>query len=265
MNKLAVILTALVSAQIQSAEVTIFSENETSFPWIVKESNAGLNFILLDLVDKKIPEVEFVHKRVPWKRCLNAMKQEEFVDSSGCFSASYKEVRKEFGVYPGGDSPNSELRLHSSSYSLYTKKSNQNVGVAGKLTIDGLGDDAKIAAPAGYSISSDLASKGYKVDDQSKNTKANFQKLLSGRVEAVTALTESGDFHLDTNPKYQADIQKLTPPLVNKPYYLMLSHGFVKKNPEIAEKIWATIAEVRESEEYKTAGQEWMKTNTPSE
>lgn len=41
-------------------------------------------------------------------------------------------------------------------------------------------------------------------------------------------------------------IKKLTPPLKTKPYFLMLSHQFVKKHPIVAEEIWDMVEQVRE-------------------
>jgi polar amino acid transport system substrate-binding protein len=49
-------------------------------------------------------------------------------------------------------------------------------------------------------------------------------------------------------------------PLIEKPYYLMLSNALVKARPELAEQIWKQVEEVRNSKEYgkmvKAAGAE---------
>jgi polar amino acid transport system substrate-binding protein len=39
-------------------------------------------------------------------------------------------------------------------------------------------------------------------------------------------------------------------PLVEKPYYLMLSNAMLKARPELADKIWKSIEEVRNGKEY---------------
>ncbi len=39
--------------------------------------------------------------------------------------------------------------------------------------------------------------------------------------------------------------------LLEKPYYLMLSHDFVARQPALAGRIWQTIAEVRDGAAYR--------------
>ena len=50
----------------------------------------------------------------------------------------------------------------------------------------------------------------------------------------------------------QAGQLELLPlPLIEKPYFLLLSHALVASNPQLAEKIWKTIEEVRNSPAYR--------------
>jgi len=46
-------------------------------------------------------------------------------------------------------------------------------------------------------------------------------------------------------------IEVLPTPLVEKPYYLILSHAFVAQQPELAARIWKAIEEVRTSAFYR--------------
>lgn len=197
------------------------------------------------MVDQAMPEVSFKYTQAPWKRCL---KNIETNVTEGCFSASFKEKRKTYGYYPGGDSPNKSQRIHSSSYSLYVLKG-ANISVIGKLSIDGL--NGKVAAPAGYSIGDDLIKKGYQVDAGASLTTHNFEKLLQGRVKAVAALSLNGNNILSKNTKYSDKIQVITPPLIDKPYYLMFSKQFANSNRELVEKIWETIGVLRETQGHK--------------
>jgi polar amino acid transport system substrate-binding protein len=43
---------------------------------------------------------------------------------------------------------------------------------------------------------------------------------------------------------------KLSPPLVTKPYYLLLSRQFVMRDPGLANAVWGAIPEVRASREF---------------
>ncbi len=117
------------------------------------------------------------------------------------------------------------------------------------MTIEGL--TGKIAAPSGYSIGEDLSKAGYKIDMAATNTKNNFNKLMSGRVAAVAALTLNGDNILLKSPEFAGNIKAIETPLVDKPYYLMFSKQFVGSNKALAEKIWQKGAEIRESQAFK--------------
>jgi len=227
--------------------VTFTFENVDSFPWSMKSTD-GIDLILLKMTDEALPEVTFKYNQAPWKRCLNNI---ETGKTEGCFTASYKDKRLQYGFYPGthtGGKVDSNLMLHASSYSLYVLK-DSSINVTGKMAISGL--DGKVAAPAGYSIGSDLEKAGFKVDATASKTSNNFKKLLNGRVKAVAALTLNGNNILSKQKQYSDKIKVIETPLVNKPYYIMFSKQFVKKDKALAEKIWNKIAELRETSEFK--------------
>lgn len=227
--------------------ITLTYENADSYPWSMKDGT-GINFILLNLVDDALPEVDFKYNQVPWKRCFINI---ETARTQGCFAASYEEKRLKFGHYPGthkDGAVDETLRLHSSSYSVYTLK-DTDISVTDKMTISGL--TGNIASPAGYSIGKDLKDAGYSVDSLASKTANNFSKLMAGRIQAVAALTLNGNNILAQQKRFSDKIDVLNPPLVNKPYYLMLSKEFLKQNKPLAEKIWATIASVRDSQIFK--------------
>jgi len=247
-------LILLPAISVAEQTVTLTYENVDSFPWNMK-NGGGVDLILLKMIDEAMPEVSFKYVQAPWKRCLNNI---ETGKTEGCFTASYKEKRLQHGFYPGtqeGGTVDPELRLHSSSYSLYVAK-DSNINVTGKMTIEGL--NGKIAAPSGYSIGGDLASAGYKIDAAATTTKKNFQKLASGRVAAVAGLTLNGDNILLKNSEYSDKIKAIKTPLVDKPYYLMFSKQFVNSNKALAEKIWQKGAELRETQAFKDKAGEFL-------
>ncbi len=234
--------------------ITLTYENVDSFPWNMK-NGSGVDLILLKMVDEALPEVSFKYTQAPWKRCLNNI---ETGESEGCFTASYKEKRLQYGFYPGthtGGKVDPALRLHSSSYSLYVLKESK-IDVTGNMTIEGL--TGKVAAPSGYSIGDDLAKAGYKIDSGATNTANNFRKLVAGRVDAVAGLTLNGDNIIKKNSEYAGAIKAIKTPLVDKPYYLMFSKQFISSNQALAEKIWQKIAELRESQAFKDKAGEFL-------
>lgn len=236
---------------IYAQTITLNYEQTNAYPWYVNDGR-GVDLILLKMVDDALPEVTFKYKKTPWKRCLYNI---QWNVSEGCFSGSFKEKRKVFGLYPGGDIPDEDKRIHATSYSLYTLKGS-NIDVTGKLNISGV--NGSIAAQTGYSIVDDLTSLGYDVDAGSSSTERNFKKLLKGRAVAVAALTLNGNNILAQNSSYSDKIQVIETPLVLKSYYVLLSKYFVKNNRDLAEKIWNKIAEIRESEPFKAAAHEFL-------
>ncbi len=250
-----IMLSLLVIPAVQAqTNVTLTFENVDSYPWSMK-GGKGIDLILLKMVDDALPDVTFKYIEAPWKRCLNNI---ETGKTEGCFTASFKEKRLQYGFYPGmqdGGEVDENLRLHASSYSLYVLKGS-STGVGGALSITNL--SGKVAAPSGYSIGGDLQSAGYKVDATASKTANNFQKLLLGRVGAVAALTLNGNNILSKQKKYSDKIKVVEMPLVSKPYYLMFSKQFIAQNKVLAEKIWKTIAELRETKEFKDKAGEFL-------
>lgn len=179
-------------------------------------------------------EIKFV--RMPWVRCLKSLQRGE-VDV--IFNSSFKEDRQDMGVYPMiGGKPDSSRRLATISYALYRLKGSA-VAFTG-TSITGLGD-GPVGASTGYSIIEDLARLGVKTEEAA-DTMANFKKLASKRIPAVAAQDVQADPLLADFPS----IEKVMPLMVSKDYFVMASHQFYAKRQDVAERLWAKIAEVRE-------------------
>ncbi|MEA2102307.1 MAG: transporter substrate-binding domain-containing protein, partial [Thermodesulfobacteriota bacterium] len=203
--------------------------------------NPGVTVEVLQLVGQRL-DLDITFIRQPWKRCLVSL-QEGSADL--LFTASYKEKRKKFGLYPMKNGEVDESRrITNTTYSFYVPKGT-TIPWDGKT----LGDlNGPVGAPAGYSIVEDLKKLGAKVDE-SPATLNDFQKLNAGRLAAVAALEGAGDFELRKHPNLATTIEKINPPIKTKAYYVMISHQFNAKNPELAQKIWNEIAKIRDSKE----------------
>ena len=180
-------------------------------------------------------EIKFV--RMPWVRCLKSLQRG---DVDVIFNSSFKEDRLEIGVYPMvGDKADSTRRIATISYALYRLKGS---GVAFTGTsITGLGD-GPVGASTGYSIIEDLGRLGVKTEEAA-DTMANFKKLASKRIPAVAAQDVQAAPLLGEFPT----IEKVMPLLVSKDYFVMASHQFYNSRRDVAERLWAKIAEVRET------------------
>lgn len=229
--------------------LTFVCEDKQDFPTVMGNSKVildekpGMGVEAIRLLEKKIGMTIEI-KRVPWKRCLNELEKGK---ADGLFTASYKDKRKQFGKYPEKDGQvDPSKRFTASSYAFYKLKDTALDFSAKDYAIF----TDKIGGPLGYSIVDDLKKKGLNMEE-SQSTEVDFKKLLAGRLQAVAALELTGDYYLSANKNFSEKIEKMSPLIVEKPYYFMVSHQFYEKDPALAEKIFNAIAEIREDPEYK--------------
>ncbi|OHD19564.1 MAG: hypothetical protein A2086_14445 [Spirochaetes bacterium GWD1_27_9] len=222
-------------------------EDKQSFPDFIGNGDninwdkPGVAVECMKLLEKKL-DIKITFKRFPWKRCLEVMLKDG--KSDGVFTASYKKEREEFGVYPKKNGLIDESRKYNkTNYCFYKLKES-------KITWDGKeikNLSKKIGAPLGYSIVDDLKGMGYTVETSS-STANNLKELSVGILDLVAAWETEGDYLIEKSPEFNKNIEKLNPPIISKNYYLMLSHQFVNKNPQLAEKIWDALAEIRQKD-----------------
>lgn len=191
--------------------------------------------IILEATKKIGVEAKFT--RYPDPRVLTSLKK-GIID--GALIYSYNEDRLKFGQYPMKNGKLDESRkVNVISYNLYKLKSDPLNWDGNKITgING----REIGINSGNSIAYDLGEMGIAVAPV-KTTDQNLMKLKRGHI-AGFAHNESYIVYSD---HYQKDImERIEIPLKTKSYYVLLSHQFVKKHPEIAEELWDTVGQIRE-------------------
>jgi polar amino acid transport system substrate-binding protein len=87
--------------------------------------------------------------------------------------------------------------------------------------------------------------------DTAPDPLANLNKLVLGRLGMIVESEVKLDRMLAKFPERYDDVVNLDQPFKIKPTYLMLSHQFVERHPELAEKLWASIGEIGRSEEIQ--------------
>jgi polar amino acid transport system substrate-binding protein len=229
--------------------VSLCFERQEVLPWRTLDGG-GLNFELLGEVARRLGVV-FDYQSMPWKRCLEQVKANQ-VD--GAFAVSFSRERLAVGAYPGvhGDDGQADpgradpdKRMHVDRYVLVRRKGSR-VDWDGKQFSN---VDGRIGIQLGYSVGDFLRARHLDVDEGSQQADELVQKLLAGRV-AAAALGGGDAVRVMRTPVAQ-QIEVLPVPLVEKPYYLILSHAFVAQQPELAARIWKTIGEVRTSSAYR--------------
>jgi polar amino acid transport system substrate-binding protein len=224
--------------------VTLCFEAQDVLPWRT-EKGGGLNFELLKLVEKRL-DIQFDFQSTPWKRCLAQLKANA-VD--GAFAVSYKPDRRELGEYPGNDSVDASKRMHTDTYVVLRRKGSK-VGWDGK-TFSNL--DGAIGFQLGYSVGDVLRAQNVEVDEGSQRADELARKLLAGRL-AAAAMGGSDAAGLMRGP-LGAQLEQLPVPIIEKPYFLILSHALLASKPQLAARIWSEIEQARNSPAYKKLAQ----------
>lgn len=222
--------------------VKLCMEDRDIRPWITRDGG-GLNVVLLDRVAATLG-IHIEYQRLPWKRCLDKLKANQ-VD--GAFGASFKPERLAYGVYPGGASPDAAKRLNLDRYILVCRR-DSGVHWDGKV-LGGL--RGAVGTQLGYSVADDLRQRGIAVDEGAPGANELMHKLLAGHVAAAAMLEGEARTLITEFPEVARTVQVLPHALVEKPYYLLLSHAFMKAQAKRADAIWNTIEKVRESKDYQ--------------
>ncbi len=236
---LGLLLAAFSAPVFATQKLTLCFENKLVLPWRTVEQS-GLNFELLKRVEAKL-QINFNYELLPWKRCLAKLKANE-VD--GAFTVSFSDERREYGVFPGDGQPDARKRMHYARYFLVRSKGSDIDWDGRKFS----NVDGKIAFQLGYSVGDMLRAQKVDVDETSDSINNVGRKVLAGRV-AGAAMIDSDTVQLMRGP-LAGKLEVVETPLIEKPYYLLLSNVLVKSQPELAERIWKSVEEVRDSKEY---------------
>ncbi len=183
-------------------------------------------------------------KTCPTKRCFLMLGDGQI---DGLPMASFSEKRlKNYGAYPMKNGKLDTLRKNSDgSYYLYTLKNSSVTWDGEKIHNAHL----PIGVNLGFSISKFIKKQNIKALGNS-SVAANLNMLLKKRLSGVASFQMAADTLIRENNRYKPII-KMPIALRYKPYFTMLSHQFVKENPEFAERIWDIASEIGRSGQYQ--------------
>lgn len=224
----------------KSLLLTFGYDNVAAFPWVTPEQQDYV-FQLLKLVDDELPELDFKFKGLPWKRCIEEL---EAGTLDGCFSTAYTPERAQKGLFPRNvhGELDTTRSLFRTSYSLMVPISLKPKLKIRGLIVEGWNMKHPLGINKGYAIAQDLEPLGYNIE-YAGTTEGNKLKLLSGRVMGLADVTSRLEALKKTGDMVGFEI--LTPPMTEKEFYLILSRVLEKREPQITEKIWNKIAEIR--------------------
>lgn len=230
------------AAQAAKDELVFCYEETDIRPWQTK-TGKGLSFDLLNEVSIRT-KTKFSYVARPWKRCLHEVKTNQ-VD--GAIGVSWKTDRLEIGAYPSDSTPDASRAMHVERYMVIRKK-NSSVNWDG-IAFSNL--NAPVGTQFGYSAVDDLKALNIPVDDGARGAHELLTKLRQDRIAAAVILGGEANSLFAEHEGFRTDLEILSKPLVEKPYYLLLSHELVKNNGAQSESLWSTISKVRQSTAYQ--------------
>jgi polar amino acid transport system substrate-binding protein len=218
-------------------------EDSEWYPFIytINQKATGIQVEIVEHALKSIT-VEYSLSVLPWKRCLDYVKQGKYDSAIG---ASFNYERSKYMNYPLGAEESysarkpHDKRIAQSNYVVLNLKS-QSYEFNGDLK----SIPSPIYVPLGFSIADDLRKKGLEVDSNSKSDMANIKKLKMHRIGSVILVYPLAKKYIETN-KEGKKFKISQKPVVAKNNYMTFSKkSSVSKNLRV--KIWNEIGKTRE-------------------
>lgn len=234
---------AQAPAAASPSELRLCAEDGDSYPWLLND-RPGLNLLMIKQVEQQLG-LRIQVQRLPWKRCVMLL-QTGGVD--GAFKMRFTPERQAFARFPSRDGkPDVTRRMLTESYHLYRLKG-APVNWDGRVLTPG---GVNIGAQSGFSVAPMLKDLGASVDESTRLADVLLHKLSLGRNDMVALQTSQGDYALAQDAKLLAAIERVEPPLAVQPYFLVFAPAFADSHPQLVERVWDSIATVRESATYQ--------------
>lgn len=203
----------------------------------------GLALDIINLATEKM-DVDLKYVRFPGKRVLHDI-QKGTVD--GGFIFSYNSDRAQYAHYPMlGEQPDRSRRIATIGYYFYQLKGNTQ-----EITLEHLQESQQmVGAHLGYSIVNVLQDKNVNVHEV-KTTEQLFRMLRSHRLTTVAIQETIAEKFL--KEKNWTNVERVSPAIVTKDYYLIFSHQFMASHPQLPDQIWDALSHARKSSMHEDA------------
>ncbi len=169
--------------------------------------------------------------RQPWKRCLSDLGKSK-VDA---VVGNYRSERKKIGRFPLVNNMIDRRRSVSSQATCFVSEIEADFGWDGKRLKSNM--QPTIAVPAGYSIISKIKTLPV-VIHEALSVEQALHLLVEKRVDMAVSLCQIDEKDRLLKLTDHQTLKMIYPPIKIQRGYLILSHGFYNRQPELAEKIW---------------------------
>lgn len=217
-------------------------EETPALPWRSRQKQ-GLYFELMDEVARRLGR-RFEYHAQPWPFCLAEVSAGRM---DGAFAVAFSPERRPVFAFPPGAPDVAADVLREDAIVLVRRRGTAVEVVDGRLT----GSTRPVGVLPGYAIADDLKRAGWSVEMSSRDHVAQLARLSRGELDAIALgafrwaqLQAAGGAALD-------DLEALPRPILDKRYFLGLSHPFVAAHPALAQRIWAAAREIRTSATFR--------------
>ncbi|EGQ7933373.1 transporter substrate-binding domain-containing protein [Vibrio vulnificus] len=222
--------------------ITLAYSDVESFPFQMGNGNLVVEppGVSVDVIEQaaRLLNIKINYVRVPGKRVLSQIKANQV---NGGFIFSYSQERAQYARYPMKDQQaDHNLRIATLDYYFYKLKEQP-------FTWDGLQlssiGDVPVGAHTGFSITKRLKESNVNILEIG-NTEKLFEMLGKRRLTAIAIQSNIASSYI--NEHQLSTVERVSPPISTKDYYLIFSHEFAEENPQLVQKIWEMIGLIRD-------------------
>ena len=236
------LLAALPAAHAAELPVLRFCSIDVDFAPVARVDGTGHYQFLLQQAARKAG-LRIERRIAPRRRCLDEIRAGVSDGMIGAFTPE----RAATAVFPmSGVGPDVTRSFGTVRYYAYRR-------VASRVSWDGerfRGLDGSVGVESAFVFITDrLRAQGVPFDDGAKTLEQNMDKLRAGRVDAVIGMDLEADRLVAS--RYAGRIERAGGAFDLTPMYLMLSKQFHAAQPQLAQRLWQAVQEVRNSPAYK--------------
>ena len=217
-------------------------EETPAMPWRNRQKQ-GLYFELLDEVARRLA-LRFVYHPQPWPYCLAEIAAGRM---DGAFAVAFSPERQAVFVFPSAAPAGDADALRQDRIVLVRRRGTAVDVVDGRL----VGSTRPVGVLPGYAIGDELRRAGWPVEMSSRDHVVQLSRLAQGELDAIALsafrwaqLQAAGGLALE-------GLEALPEPILSMRYFLAFSKPFVAADAGLAERVWATTREVRNSATFR--------------
>jgi polar amino acid transport system substrate-binding protein len=204
----------------------------------------GASIEHLQLLVQKVPQLQLELIRMPWKRCLAAIANND-VDA---IIASYRPERTDIGRYPMLAQRPDPKRAFAEHHTCLVSRKDAQWSWDGQKIIGT--EEIVIGRSLGYAAIPSPKGQTFHMHYTLSGT-MDLDLLKKGRINAVTTLCNINNQPFIARFITDRDLKVLQPPLYRNTGYLVFSHQFYQQHPKLSELLWQQLSLHKGSEIYQ--------------